>query len=96
MNYKFRIGSTADFVQIHAHPLAIGVDAERNEAVEERKKEINQGKKEAEECGDANQLREKLTRLGREKASRDQPPKTRCAVDSDGASGIVDGKRKFE
>ncbi len=34
MNHEFRVGAATEFVEIHADALAVGVDAEGDEAVE--------------------------------------------------------------
>lgn len=42
MDDKFRIGASAQFVEVHADALAVGFDAERDQPVQQREEQVNQ------------------------------------------------------
>ena len=66
MDDKFRIGSAAEFVKIHAEAFAIGVRTEGYPSIQQPEQQIEDRQDEAEECGDADKLGNELAALGSE------------------------------
>jgi hypothetical protein len=91
VNDELRIGAAAQFVQVHADALAVGVHAEGNDAVEQPEEQVDQRQHQAEQRGDADQLGHELAGLRREDAGGEQSPQAADGVDGDGAGGVVDG-----
>jgi hypothetical protein len=65
-------------VQVHANAFAVCVDTERNESIQRKKGEGKRRKKKnAEQSGYANELRQELPMLRREDSSGRQAPQSR-------------------
>ena len=96
VNDKFRISPAAQFVEVHADALAVGVDAEGDYAVEEPEEQIDERQDQAKEGCNAYQLGDELACLTGEEARGNESPKAADGVNGDGAGGIVDGDGEFE
>ena len=96
MDYEFGVGSAAQFVEVHADALAVGIDAEGDDAVEQPEEQIDEGQKEAEEGGDADELGDELAGLRREDSRGEESPKSAGGMNGDGAGGVVDGEGELE
>jgi len=93
---EFGISATAEFVQVHADAFAINVHAQRNDAVDDSEKQVQQRQNKAEKRGDADKLGDELTGLRGKKAGGKRAPQTTRSVHGDGARGIVDGDGEFK
>ena len=83
MNDELGISAAAEFVQVHADPLTVGVGAEGNDPVENLEQQIDERQKQAEDSCNPNQLSEELTGLRSEEARSDEPEKRSCCVHRD-------------
>ena len=91
VNHELRISSATEFVQVHAHAFAVGIDAKCNHAVKQRIEQVDQRENHAEQRGNTHELREHLPRLWREEARGQQSPQAAHGVDRDGAGVILVG-----
>ena len=91
MDDEFRVGAAAEFVQVHADALAVGVDAEGDDAVEQPEEQVDERQEKAEQRGDADELGDELACLRGEEARGEESPEAADGVNGDGAGGIVDG-----
>ena len=79
MDYEFGIGSAAQFVQVHADALAVRIDAEGNDAIEEPEEQIDQRQDKAEQGGDADELGDELAGQRCESPAASNPQKPLAA-----------------
>jgi len=61
MHYELGIGPSAEFADVHALAVAVGVYPLLDEGVQQEIQAVDQGQHEAEQRGDADDLGEKLT-----------------------------------
>ena len=85
VNHKLRISPAAQFVQVHADALAVGVYPEGNHAVEQPEEQVDQRQHQAEQRGDAHQLGQQLPCLWGEDARGQQSPQPADSVNRDGS-----------
>ena len=90
MDNEFRISAAAELVQVHADALAVGVDPEGNEAIEQRAEQVGDRQHQSQQGSDSHELREELAWLRREEARSDQSPEAASAVDGNGTRRIVE------
>jgi len=99
---ELRVGSAAEFVEVHAEAFAFALRTEGHDFVEQAEDEVNDGDEHPEQGGDADQLGEDLSgavSLGREsphEADGDESPDAHDAVYDDGSGGVVDGHSQFQ
>ena len=96
MDYEFRIGSAAEFVQIHADALAVSIHAESDDAIEQPEEQIDERQNHTKQGSDADELGEKLSRASSEDAGGCQSPKAGNGVRGNSAGWVVDGDCEFE
>jgi hypothetical protein len=100
MQNKLRIGTCSQLTDVHALPVAVCIDAEADEAVEQKVRPVKDGEHDADERGDANELAQdehSATDVGRTKESvGKETPQTGSRVDRDCATGIIDEELQLE
>jgi hypothetical protein len=77
VDHELRVCAAAQFVQVHANAFAVCVHTERNESIQRKKGDGKRRKKNAEQCGNAYELRQELPMLRREDSSGRQAPQSR-------------------
>ena len=96
MKHEFRVGSAAEFVNVHPEALAVCLRTEGNNAIENPEEQVDHRQDEAEQRGDSEQLGKELAALGSEQARGCKTPESGRGMNADRSRWVVDGESELK
>src|SRR5665213_224172 len=90
MNHEFRIGATAELMQIHADAFAVRIHAEWYKPVQQQQDKEQQRQENAKQSGNAHKLCQHLSMLRRKDSRSRKSPQARDQVSGNGSGRIID------